>query len=153
MSNLDPNKASAPTERIADLARAAAHQLAPLLRTRRGTVVIRPDVKHPEHEVVVPVQAFELFVEILGHMAAGKAVTVMPINHELSTQEAADVINVSRPHLIKLLEEGKIPYRTVGTHRRVRFEDLKRYRDDDDQRRKKVIDQLAADAQADGLDD
>lgn len=102
-----------------------------------------------EREIVVPVEAFELLIDLLVQMAAGKVVTVKTINQELTTHEAATFLNMSHPHLNRLLEAGDIPFRTVGGQRRVRFEDVRRFMSEDDRRRQAVIDQLAAEAERD----
>lgn len=79
-------------------------------------------------EIPLPRKVLFLLVRILEQMAAGNAVTLIPIHAELTTQEAADLLNVSRPFMVKLLEEKKIRYHKVGTHRRIKFEDLMKYR-------------------------
>lgn len=93
--------------------------------------------------LVLPRQAVEMFVYVLGAMARGQGVQLIPLNAELTTQQAAEILNVSRPYLIGLLERGEIEYRLVGRHRRVRFDALMEYMRNDDLRRKAVVDELS----------
>ena len=104
-------------------------------------------------DVTVPVSAIHMLVDILNQMAQGNAVSLVPIHAELTTQQAADLLNVSRPFLVKQLEAGDIPFHKVGRHRRIRFSDLMDYRDRIDQEGAAAADELAAQAQALGLGD
>ncbi|MEU9286407.1 helix-turn-helix domain-containing protein [Streptomyces sp. NPDC048275] len=104
-----------------------------------------------KEELLLPRGAVELLATVLAHMAAGRAVSVVPAHAELTTQQAADLLNVSRPFLIGLLNSGEIEYRTVGTHRRVRAESLLDYRRRDDQARREAADELTALNQEMGL--
>lgn len=98
-------------------------------------------------KIVLPPQALQLLVDILSQMAEGNAVSVIPIHSELTTQEAADLLNVSRPYLITLLKEEKIPFHKVGTKRRILAEDVLRYKANIDKKRLKTLEALAKQAQ------
>jgi excisionase family DNA binding protein len=97
--------------------------------------------------ITLPASAVRLLVRLLLEMAAGNAVTLVPVHAELTTQQAAEALGVSRPFLVKLLDDGSIPSRKVGTHRRLLFSDLMAYRQRTDQQRLKSLDELAAQAQ------
>ena len=116
-----------------------------------GPEVVRVRVVEGDDELVLPRAAVELFAQILAFMAAGHGVSVVPANAELTTQQAADLLNVSRPYLIGLLEAGEIEYRKVGKHRRIKAESLLAYLRKDDQRRRAAADELAALNQEMGL--
>ena len=115
-----------------------------LSRHPDGPSQVRLLVEDDGEELVVPRGAVELLARILAHMAAGQGVSVVPAHAELTTQQAADLLNVSRPHLIGLLEDGEIDYRKVGKHRRVKVSSLLEYMRSDDQRRRSAADELSA---------
>ena len=93
---------------------------------------------------VLPASALKMLVGILEEMGRGNTVTVIPVHAELTTQEAADMLNISRPSLIQMLDEGKIEYRKVGTHRRVRFESVMAYKRRVHAERLAALNELAA---------
>jgi excisionase family DNA binding protein len=97
-----------------------------------------------EEALVLPRQAVIMFAQMLAMLAAGQGVQIMPDNAMLTTQQAADSINVSRPYLIGLLERGEIPYEKVGTHRRIAFAALLDYKRRDQQQRRKASAELTA---------
>ncbi|ABS17311.1 MULTISPECIES: excisionase family DNA-binding protein [Brucella] len=102
--------------------------------------------------IELPAGAAALLMDILEAMAAGRGVTIIPENAELTTVEAASALNVSRPYLIKLLDDGIIPHRKVGKHRRIRMEDVVAYKARDDREREAILDQLVGEAQEQDMD-
>jgi excisionase family DNA binding protein len=127
----------------AELASRAARRIRDYLAAHPGTdpVKIRGELAGDD-ALVVPRAATVIFAQILALLASGQGVQIIPDAVELTTQQAADFLNVSRPYLIGLLEAGEIPYRMVGTHRRIRFEDLREYRRRDDLKRRQAADEL-----------
>ena len=111
-----------PNQIDAEQAADAVAELTAFLRahpTPTARVQLVADEADGHTQVVVPAVAFRFFVDILAELANGNAVTVAPVHAELTTQQAADLLNVSRPYLVKLLEERRIPYRRVGNRRKV----------------------------------
>ncbi|MGC0152955.1 helix-turn-helix domain-containing protein [Chromobacterium vaccinii] len=137
-----------PTPGEVELAKESSRQLAQFLTLHQSAQTIRLQDASGEHATVqVPTTVFHLLTDILTEMAQGNAVSLMPVHAELTTQEAADFLNVSRPHLIKLLNARAIPFHKVGTHRRVRYQDVLRYKQHQQQKRLAVLEELAAQAQ------
>lgn len=141
-----------PVEREVEAAvhgqRALAAYLATQFETQRIQIF---DDKNQAHLVELPTSALRLLVDILSELAEGNAVKVVPIHAELTTQEAADLINVSRPHLVKLLESDALPFHKTGKHRRVRFADLMRFKAERDRASDQAMEELAQQAQELGL--
>lgn len=102
-------------------------------------------------DVEVPRSVLAALARVLDSFAHGEEVTLVPAHAELTTQQAADAMGVSRPYLIGLLDAGQIAYRTVGTHRRVQAASLIQYLREDDARRTAAANELAAEAHALGL--
>jgi excisionase family DNA binding protein len=142
-----------PTEADARLALESSRRLTRLLAARpKKALRVRIERENqPEESISIPVTAFRLLNGILTEMAKGNAVTLIPVHAELTTQQAADILNVSRPFLIEQLEKGAIPYRKVGTHRRVMFKDLMEFKQTMDHNRLKALEDLSAIDQELGL--
>lgn len=122
-----------PTEAEEAQAKESLETLAPLERERNQSSVTDVEVGTVSmtvegRKVEVPALAYQMFLRLLTEMAAGNAVTLIPYHSELTTQQAADILNVSRPYVIKLLNQEKIPYRKVNRHRRIRFDDLMEFK-------------------------
>ena len=128
-------------------AREASRQLARLLPADDGTVsapALRLVTDDNHHEMIaIPPGALRLLVDMLTQLGQGRAVTVLPQNAELTTQEVADYLNVSRPYVVKLIEEEQLPARKVGPRRRVAFEDLLRFDEQQRTRQRAALDELA----------
>lgn len=133
-----------PVDRDVDLAREALVRMRPVLDDPglAGDEPVTLLVEGGPEAIVVPKSVLELLVRVLGSLSAGEGITVVPSHAELTTQQAADILNVSRPYLVKLLAEGHIEHRTVGTHRRVIAQSLMEYMKMDDQRRRQASAEL-----------
>lgn len=139
-----------PSAQDAALARASGQRLSQIVRRNRPLTLRVRDAEQ-EQPIELPSGAVALLMDILEAMAAGRGVTIIPENAELTTVQAAEVLNVSRPFVIKLLEEGAIPHRKVGRHRRVRMEDVMAYKSSIDRERERVLDELAREAQEEDM--
>jgi excisionase family DNA binding protein len=104
-------------------------------------------------EFPIPESVYNILRDIVQALYNGQGVSVIPDDHAMTTQQAADCLNVSRPYFVKLLEHGDIPYHTVGKHRRVLAKDLMKYRAERDQERRKSLDEMTAFLQDEGFYD
>jgi len=127
--------------------KAAANQLRKILASQAtGDATLRvldEQTKQPAEVTLSPALS-NLLMELLRHIGRGNAVTLVPFHEMLTTQQAADILNVSRPFLVSLLDKGEIPHTTVGRHRRIKAVDLFGYQRARDERRSKALDELAA---------
>ncbi|MGH8376552.1 MAG: excisionase family DNA-binding protein [Pseudomonas sp.] len=148
MSHAAIAEMSLPLEREVQVAVEGQRALAAYLATQLETQHIQIfDEKNQAHRVELPTSALRLLVDILAELAEGNAVKVVPVHAELTTQEAADLLNVSRPHLVKLLETDALPYHKTGKLRRVRFADLMRFKAERDRASEQAMEALARQAQ------
>jgi excisionase family DNA binding protein len=126
------------------MAQASIHAIR--LNTRRletENITIRLD----DTNIAIPKSAFSLLSDILSNMADGKSVSVIPVEPEITSQQAADMLHISRPFMVKLLETGEIPFFKVGSHRRILLKDVRAYKDKQEQIRKKQLAFLSKQAQ------
>jgi len=143
-----------PDERAVAQAAEAVTELGRFMRNNPNiadaTVRLKADDNNAQLEI--PGEALRLLVDVLAEIANGNAVTIAPVHAELTTQQAADLLNVSRPYLVKLLEDERIPFRRVGNRRRVLLTHLLAYKRVDDRERHAIADKLTAEAELLGLD-
>jgi excisionase family DNA binding protein len=142
MSTLTLNEPITPTESESELARESSRQLSRFLRQDLSVRIADTD-----EQVILPASAVRLLIDLLSAMADGNAVTLIPIHAELTTQQAADLLGVSRPFLVRQLEGDVIPFHKVGTHRRILFSDLMAYKRTMMENRTKALADLTAEGQ------
>ena len=147
---LDQREPIVASEAEAIIARAAAGRLKSVADARQDVQIV---VKDQTNVVVpLPARAVAIILEVLQSMASKTPFSIIPHDAELTTQQAADFLNVSRPFLIGLLDQGKIDYRKVGTHRRIRYADLLEFEKASRAEREAAIAEMIAESQRLGLD-
>ncbi len=135
-----------------EMARAAQRCIMGALDHSRAAAIMLTTTDGSQPMVELPPSALKLIGQLLGALSEGRPVTLMPSKQEFSTVEAANFLNVSRPFVIKEIEEGRLPHRKVGTHRRVAFEDLVAYAREMRKRQEHALERMAENARALGLD-
>lgn len=138
-------------DRDIQTAQGSASVLSRYLNGLEKPVVRMVNQDHETEEVQIPAAAFRLLVQILDQLGRGNAVMCVPVHAELTTQQAADLLNVSRPYVVKLLEEGAIPFSRTGTHRRVRLEDVMEYKRRRQAARREAMKELVRESEKLGL--
>lgn len=144
------NVAHLPTKEEAEAAKVTSRTLSKYANSDRLNLKVTLNEGETE-DLILPGFAINMLLDVLTEMSKGNAVTLMSVNAELSTQQAAELLNVSRPHLVSLLEQGELPYRKVGTHRRVMAKDVFEYKQRIDEARQTTLDELAAQSQELGM--
>ncbi|WP_340615189.1 helix-turn-helix domain-containing protein [Xenorhabdus thailandensis] len=146
MSNATLAGLNLPAKHEIEIAMRSQRELAAFLSTQLETQQITiKGADNTFHQIELPTSALTMLMNILGELAVGNAVQIVPVHAELTTQEAANILNVSRPHLVKLLEEGKLPHHK--RKRRVLFSDLMKYKKQRDADSLAAMQELAAQAQ------
>ncbi len=135
-----------PSAADAQMAKLTSRTLASIMSSLDDDLEIQI-LEGDDQRVKLPTSAVRLLLDILEQMARGNAVTLIPVHAELTTQQAADVLNVSRPFVVKLIDEGKLPFRKVGAHRRIKFEDLMAFKTNIDNSRHEALNKLVEQAQ------
>ena len=144
LRNMEP---LVPSNKEVALAEKSSRILSDYIKTTKNPALQLVGKNMGDKKIVLPPQALHLLIGILEEMGQGNAVSLIPIHIELTTQEAADLLNVSRPYLINLLKEGKIPFHKVGTKRRILAKDVLRYKVSIDKKQLKALEALTKQAQ------
>ncbi|HVM29913.1 MAG TPA: helix-turn-helix domain-containing protein [Candidatus Limnocylindrales bacterium] len=123
-------------------------QLAQIERLLESTRAGRARLVGPDgSETALPTSLYRVLLSAVRELALGNGVSILPAETELSTQRAADILNVSRPYLIRLLERGDLSFRRVGSHRRIRLVDLLDYKRTRDAERRRLLDEMVREAE------
>lgn len=144
------NVVQLPTEQEVEEAKLSSRTLSKYADADRVQLSIKGSNNETD-EIVLPGHALQLLLDVLSEMSRGNAISIMPVHAELSTQEAANILNVSRPFLVGLLDKGEINFRKVGSHRRVLAKDLIEYKQTIDSNRITTLDQLTEESQKLGM--
>ncbi|WP_143870008.1 helix-turn-helix domain-containing protein [Catenovulum sediminis] len=139
-----------PTSDEIDVAKRSSRTLAKYASVDRVQMSIRGSNGEGE-QFVLPGHVMQILLDVLSEISNGNAISLIPHNQEVSTQEAANILNVSRPFLIKLLEGGNIPFHKIGTHRRVKLQDILTYKQQIDEKRNQALDELSELSQSEGM--
>lgn len=148
-----PVQAVSLPEQEAGLARESSDAIADFVHKDAPPLTLRLENRQTgqQIEATVPAVAVRLLADVLAKMAEGHPVILVPLHAELSTQQAADLMGVSRPYFVKLLEQGDIPFRKVGEQRRVRYRDMLSYMEEYQKAATAALDEMTAETQALGL--
>lgn len=138
---IQPPKGDVEKKEISDLENNVSYKDKIIIMTANG------------QQIEMPFVVSQALVEVIKTLSKGDSLTLIPMNKELTTQQASDILNVSRPYFIKLLENGEIPYRKTGTHRKIMMQDLMDYREKRNKNRKEKISELSQFSQELGLYD
>jgi excisionase family DNA binding protein len=154
MATSKPIEPYTPTSEAITLANQALESISEFIANPPDTITLAIlDPAVPDTSITIPSGMFQLMVNVLQSISRGEPVTILPLGAELTTQEAANMLRVSRPYLVKLLDDGTIPSRKVGIYRRVMLQDLLNYQKTEKQRQSVVMSELAKEAQDMGLYD
>lgn len=141
-----------PTKKEREIAQTSLEALSNAL-AQLNTEKVDIEIEGRNDKIVLPLSALKFLEDVLKNMSEGKIISIVPFATEVTTQKAAEILGCSRPHLIKILEEGKIPFTKVGRHRRIMYEDVAAYKKKmKEEQRQHIIDIMAADEE-DGLYD
>lgn len=155
MSTLERNGEIMPpvmSAQDAEMARAAQRCIMTALDHSKAASITLTDDEGNQPVIQVPPQALKVIAQVLGAMSERRPIVLMPSKQEVSTVEAANFLNVSRPFVIKEIEQGRLPYRMVGTHRRIAFNDLMQYAEKMRACQQSALDRMAENAHELGLD-
>lgn len=144
------NTVHLPTQPEIEQAKTSSRTLSKYAYAERVQMTLRSGDGQAE-DMVLPGPVLQLLLDILAEMSRGNAISVLPIHHELSTQDAANLLNVSRPHVVSLLESKQLPFHKVGSHRRILAKDVLEFKQQQAQKRGEALDELTALSQQHGM--